>query len=90
MVEVGKLYRIKGSIPIRTNDGYIMGAYAYVPRYIFYQKNTLSDIQPLVEDGTIVIVVDIPKDEIGKRNIGVHVLIGERIHYILASNLEAL
>ena len=89
-LEVGKLYRIKGTIPIKTGNGYIMGAYAYMPRLNIHEKDTLSNVQPLIENGTIALLVDIPEKDDMRHRFGVHVLIGDRVHYMLASNLEPL
>ena len=87
MIEIGKLYRVKGTIPIRNNDGYSMAAYAYQPRCSFHQKDTLANPQPLVENGMVVLVIDIPEE---KKPIGVHVLLEGRVQYMLIANLEPL
>ena len=87
MIEVGKLYRVRGTIPVRTDDGYVMAAYAYRPRFNFYDKNTIWNAQPLVENGTIVLVIDIPEE---KKQTGVHVLLENSIQYMLIANLIPL
>lgn len=87
MIEIGKLYRVKGSVPVRTDDGYLMAAYAYHPRNNFYDKYTIWNAQPLVENGTVVLVIDIPEE---KKQVGVHVLLENRIQYMLISNLVPL
>ena len=87
MIEVGKLYRVRGTIPVRTDDGYIMAAYAYQPRHNFYDKDTIWNAQPLVENGTVVMVIDIPEE---KKPTGVHVLLEGRIQYMLISSLISL
>lgn len=87
MIEVGKLYRVKGSVPVRTDDGYLMAAYAYHPRYNFYDKYTIWSAQPLVENGTVVMVLDIPNEP---KPHGVHILLEGRIQYMLKSNLVPL
>ena len=87
MIEIGKLYRVRGTIPVRTDDGYLMAAYAYHPRYNFYDKDTIWNAQPLVENETVVMVVDIPEE---KKPLGVHVLLEGRIQYVLRSNLVPL
>ena len=84
MIELGKLYRVKGTIPVRTGNSYLMAAYAYHPRYDFHQKDSLSNVKPLIENETIVLVVDIPEE---KKQMGVHVLLGDKVHYMLISNL---
>lgn len=88
MIEVGKLYRVKGTVSVRTDDGYLMAAYAYYPRFDEYHKDTLWNEQPLVINGTIVLVVELPKNT--KTQTGVHVLIGNRVQYMLKSNLFPL
>lgn len=87
MIEVGKLYRVRGTIPVKTGDVYLMAAYAYHPRCSFHQKDTLANPQPLVENDTIVLVVDIPEE---KKPTGVHVLLADRIQYMLIANLVPL
>ena len=89
MIEVGKLYRVRGTIPVRTDNGYLMAAYAYQPRFSFHQKDTLANPQPLVKNETIVLVVDIPKEPFLKQG-GVHVLLEDKVHYMLVFNLVAL
>lgn len=91
MIEVGKLYRVKGTIPVRTDDGYLMAAYAYYPRFNQYHKDTLWNEQPLVLNDTIVLVVDLVKDTKTEIKImGVNVLIGNRVQYMLVNNLVPL
>jgi hypothetical protein len=91
MIEVGKLYRVKGTIPVRTDDGYLMAAYAYYPKLNEYQKDTLWNEQPLVLNDTIVLVVDLPENTKTELKAGgVHVLIGNRVQYMLKKNLFPL
>lgn len=87
MIELGKLCRVRGTIPIKIGDEYRMAAYAYHPRCSFHQKDTLANPQPLVENDTIVLVIDIPEE---KKPTGVHVLLEDRIQYMLIANLMPL
>lgn len=88
MIKVGKLYRVQGTIPIQTDDGYLFGAYAYHPKINHYQKDTLYNEQPLVMNGTIVLVLELlgnTEEEI--KRIGAHVLLEDRVQYMLVKNL---
>jgi len=84
MFKLGKLYKIKGNIPVRTNNGYIMGAYLFNPRDKFYDKDSIWSAKPIVENDTIVMIIHIP---MYPDNDGVHVLYKDEIFFVKNENL---
>lgn len=89
-IEIGNLYRVRGTVTIRTDDGYLMGAYAYYPKFEFYEKDTLWNEQPLIMNDTIVLVVDVPQNIETDLKTGVHVLVGNRVQYMFKHDLVSL
>ena len=86
-IEIGKLYRINGNIPIRTDDGYLMAAYLFHPRDSFYDKQTIWDAKPLIMNDEVVLVVNKP---MFPNHEGVHVLYEDKIFFLRTDNLTYL
>jgi len=83
-IEIGKLYRIKGNVPIRTDTGYIKAAYLYAPRDKFYDKEAIWSAKPIVENDTVVMVIHKP---MYPNHDGVHILLEDKIYYVKNINL---
>jgi len=89
-IEIGKLYRIKGNIPISSNDmGFIMAAYLFHPRNNFHNKETISEDKPFIMSDEVVLVISEPMfptsiDE------AVHILYEDKIFCLRTDNLTYL
>lgn len=86
-IEIGKLYRIKGNIPIRTDDGYLMAAYLFHPRDDYYNKDIIWDAKPFALNNDLVMVIDKP---MYPNHDGVHVLYEDKICFVKTYNLMPL